>query len=231
MNIALIVAAGKGSRMVNASLPKQFIEVNHQPLIIYSLKTFNMHEEIDKIVIVTNKDYIDLLSKWCKDYKLDKVVNIIEGGKERNESVFLGLSKIKEFAKDDDIVLIHDAARPLVSSKIISDNIAGVKEHDAVVTAINVVDTILKGQDEIVDSIIDRKFLYQAQTPQSFRFKLIYESHLKARKENLSGVTDDTKVVMANNHDVRIVIGDKNNFKITTDDDLILLEALLKIRE
>ena len=117
MNIVVVVAAGSGTRMKTINEPKQFIRVNDKPLMIYSLETFNIHPRIDAIIVVTNEQYIKDVESMCKEYKLNKVKAVVKGGSTRQESVFNGLEKAMSLSQSkDDIVLIHDAARPLVAS-------------------------------------------------------------------------------------------------------------------
>ena len=133
-------------------------------------------------------------------------------------------------SSNDDVILIHDAARPLISQRIISDNIAVCKEYGAVDTVIKASDTIVRSKDEqSISDIPLRKELYQGQTPQTFKLSIILDAHEHAIKNNLPDVTDDAKLVLSLGKEVRLVEGSKQNFKITTFDDLMMLKALLKI--
>lgn len=231
MNIALILAAGTGSRMGNTEKPKQFLLLYGKPLMIHTIEAFENHSDIDAIVISTNKEYIDQVMVWCKQYDLSKVRAVISGGETRQQSVFNGLKEIKKIIKsEDDIVVIHDAARPLISYKIISDNIEGCKKYHAVDTVIKASDTIVRSTDSsTIGDIPNRNELYQGQTPQSFIFSLIYNAHLKSLNGEIENVTDDAKLVIETGHPVHLVEGSKQNFKITTFDDLMILKALLKV--
>ena len=231
MNIGLILAAGSGSRMGNADKPKQFLPIYGKPLMIHTIEAFEVHEEIDAIVIVTNQDYVDQVKVWCKQYDLLKVKAVVAGGNERQISVYNGLQAVKKIAKsDNDIVVIHDAARPLISQSIITNNIKACEEFDAVDTVIQASDTIVHSSDaQNIDSIPLRKELYQGQTPQTFKLSLILNAHEEAIKNNLPDVTDDAKLVLSLGKPVHLVEGSKQNFKITTFDDLMMLKALLKI--
>ena len=230
MNIALILAAGSGSRMGNTDKPKQFLPIYGKPLMVHTIEAFEMHEDIESIVISTNEEYIDQVKVWCKQYDLSKVKMIVAGGDSRQISVYNGLQAVKSLGSEDDIVLIHDSARPLISQKIISDNIEGAKQYGAVDTVIHATDTIVESKDgEKISNIPNRKELYQGQTPQSFRLSLILEAHEKAKDGSIPNVTDDAKLIIAMGKDIHLVEGDKLNFKITTFDDLMMLKALLKI--
>ncbi len=231
MNVALILAAGSGSRMGNADKPKQFLPIYGKPLMIHTIEAFEMHDDIEKIVVVTSEGYEDQVKVWCKQYDLGKVKAVVHGSDSRQGSVYNGLQALKELGvKDDDIIVIHDAARPLISQNIITNNIEACKKYDAVDTVIKATDTIVASSDnERITNIPNRSELYQGQTPQTFKFALISEAHEKAKAGQIPNVTDDTKLVISMGKDVHLVEGSKQNFKITTFDDLMMLKALLKI--
>ena len=231
MNIALILAAGTGSRMGNADKPKQFLPIYGKPLMIHTIEAFEMHDDVDKIVVVTSEGFEDQVKVWCKQYDLSKVKAVAIGGDSRQISVYNGLQAIKELGvKEDDVILIHDAARPLISQTIISKNIEACIKYDAVDTVIQASDTIIKSVDsETISDIPVRKELYQGQTPQTFKFGLILQAHENAKAGKVPNVTDDCKLVISMGKAVHLVEGSKQNFKITTFDDLMMLKALLKI--
>ena len=232
MNIALIVAAGSGSRMGNADKPKQFLPIYGKPLMIHTIEAFEVHDEIDAIVVVTNEAYIDQVKVWCKQYDLGKIKAVVSGGDSRQISVHNGLQAVKAISNDpkNDIVLIHDAARPLISQRIITDNIRVCEKYDAVDTVIKASDTIVRSvNEETINDIPARNELYQGQTPQSFKLSLILDAHEYVKTHEVNNVTDDCKLVLSLGKEVRLVEGSKQNFKITTFDDLMMLKALLKI--
>lgn len=230
MNIAVLLAAGSGERM-NMDISKQFILINEVPLFMYSTRTFNDNPRIDSIIIVTKMEDIHKVEDYCKSFKINKLSAVIPGGKTRQDSVYNSLSYLHERVDDDDVVLIHDTARPLISNSIINGNIDMLKKYDAVETAIKVTDTIVKSNDgQSINQVENRETIYQVQTPQSFRFSLIYQAHEKARLEKRS-VTDDASLIVSMGKSVQIVEGDKNNFKITTPEDLEILKVLLKKSE
>lgn len=229
MNIALIVAAGSGSRMETADRPKQFILVKDKPLMLYSIEAFQVHENIDAIVIVTNAFSIDQVKEWCKQYNLDKVRLVVAGGITRQESVYLGLQAVKSISLnlDNDIVLIHDSARPLVDKNIVTANIKACSQYGATCTAIKVKDTIARSlNSQTINGVANRQELYQCQTPQAFKLSLILQAH--EQNKDISTATDDAQLVLTLGKDVYLVEGSSLNFKITTDSDLVLLNALLK---
>ncbi len=223
MNIALILASGSGTRMVGLKTPKQFCLVNNKPLFLYSVEAFEKNLLIDAIVIVTQSNFVNKVQNICDENALFKVRLVTEGGDTRQESVYKGLKAIKEFVQEDDIILIHDCARPLVSQEIINNNIEGCEKFGAVETAVKTNDTIVKAGEES-NEVLDRSNLYQVQTPQTFRYSIILKAHGEALKKGITSATDDAQLV----NDVKIVNGESTNFKITTIQDLKLFEALLK---
>lgn len=223
MNIALILASGKGTRF-GKETPKQFIEVNGLPLIIYTLSAFEKCNAIDEIVVVTSNEFIPLIESYKDKYNIKKLTKVVLGGETRQMSSYNGLKALN--AKDDDIVLIHDAARPLVNERIILDNIKACESADAVVTAIQVTDTtISKSDTNNIKGVIDRNSIVSVQTPQTFKYKLIKEAHEKAKD---STATDDAQLVYKLGKTVQIVEGDKKNIKITTQEDMDYFKFLLK---
>lgn len=229
MNIALVLAAGSGVRMGN-SIPKQFIEVNGKPLFIYSVEAFQNNKDVQAIIIATSEESIDRVCAWCKKYNLDKVKMVVKGGETRQQSVYNGLKAVEGIIESPkDIFLIHDSARPLVSQRIIDDNISLCKQYGAIDTVIQANDTIIQSENkETINKILNRDELYQTQTPQTFFFDIIKDAHEKAQKENIPNVTDDCRLVMHFGHDIHFVNGDKLNFKVTTASDLKMFEALVK---
>lgn len=229
MNIALVLAAGNGTRM-NNELPKQFLMVNEKPLFVYSVQTFQNNPKVDAIVIATNANNIELVRDYCKQFGLDKVKSVIAGGETRQASVYNGLKEIEKFiSSPNDIVLIHDSARPLVSDRIIKESVEACIEFGAVDTVIQASDTIVKSNDDqTIGEILNRQEIYQSQTPQTFEFGIIKDAHEKALKDQVPNVTDDCKLVMHYGMDVHFVQGDKLNFKVTTPEDLEMFKALAR---
>ena len=219
MNVALIVFGGSGTR-INSSLPKQFIKIKGKELVVYTIEAFQNSPEIDEIVLVTHKDYFDLVNSLIKKYSLTKVKHVIAGGNTRQESVKLGL--INTNYDDKDYVLIHDGDRPLVSELIIKNNVDALKHHDVVCTYIPHAEALPHVSNLGRVKIVDGKRI-DVQTPQSFKYGLIKRYHLERELETFS---DDIGLV-EEDHNVFYLFGGKYNFKITTDIDLKVLESLL----
>ncbi len=231
-NVAVILAAGSGSR-TGLSTPKQFLPLGGKTVLEHSVQTFNDHPGIDEVVIVTAAEFIERVQAIVKANGWKKVSAVLPGGKERFDS---SLAAVRHFADNPDaVMLFHDAARPLVSERIISDAIRAMERYDAVDVAIPAVDTIVQCNREgtHMESIQDRNLLWRMQTPQGFRQKTIQEAYRIALQDPQFTATDDCGTVLRYLPDVKvgIVRGSERNIKLTYADDLSLLEFLLSSPE
>lgn len=225
-SIALILAAGMGKRM-GASVNKQYLLLNGLPIVARTISVFERSSLIDSIYLVIPAEEIP----YCREHVVEacgfkKVVAIIPGGKERQNSVMNGLNAIREQADDNDVVLIHDGVRPLVTEAVLSESIAVARISDGALVAVPAKDTIKVVTDGIVVGTPLRDTLWQAQTPQSFRFGIIHAAHLAAEADGFTG-TDDASLIERSGGKISVVRGDYRNIKITTPEDLILAEAFL----
>lgn len=229
---AIVLSAGKGSRM-NSDIPKQYMLLDDKPVIYYSLKAFE-DSAVTEIILVTGKGDAEYCqNEIVQKYNIKKVTAIVEGGKERYDSVYNGL----EAANDPDYVLIHDGARPLLDDEIIADSIEAVKEYDACVVGMPVKDTIkISDKDGYASETPDRNLLWLIQTPQAFSYKLILEAYKKMYSDieagkTLPAITDDAMVVeYAANKKVKLIKGSYENIKITTPEDIGVAKIFLKNR-
>ena len=219
---AIILAGGKGKRM-GAKISKQYIELNGKPILYYTLKRFADCEGIDKIILVLPKDEIEYCNKEILEKYSLKVDMIVEGGKERQDSVYNALQKIN----DSEIVLIHDGASAFVSERVIKEGIKYAKIYGAAAPGVMPKDTIkVVDENGFSDSTPDRSKLLAIQTPQTFKLEIIKECHEKVKENNIS-VTDDTMVVEMYNNKVYLYNGEYTNIKVTTPEDLKLAERLI----
>jgi len=214
MNIALIISAGKGTR-INSNIPKQFIQVKDKEMLCYTIDAFQTHPFIDEIIIVTLKDYIDKVKGLCFDHRYTKVTGIVAGGETRQESVRNGLNFIK--GHDDDTILIHDGDRPFIETRDITRLIEYMKTNDSAVLVVKENDSLIPGVSNAGRKAVYDDVPYIIQTPQCFKLKNIRTLH--NRLSNLS-FSDDASLLDHDGQKVNLVIGDKQNIKITTDDDL-----------
>lgn len=228
MNAALILSGGSGIRM-GADCPKQFLPIGGVPILCRTVQSFCSHPEIDCIMVVCSADMLDQTRSLLLSICTKKTLLFAVGGKTRRDSSKNGLLALAALETRPDIVLIHDAARPLVPPEVITRCIKGAKDHGACTAAVSSQDTVaVADADGCIRSIPDRSTLYQIQTPQAFSFPLILRAHLSLSED--AAVTDDTAVARFAGHDVFIVQGDKRSLKITTKEDLRFAESLLTDR-
>ena len=223
---ALIPAAGMGKRM-GASINKQYLQLDGMPIVARTISVFEQSPFIDAIYLVIPEAEIP----YCREHVIAacgfrKVVEIIPGGKERQNSVMNGLRAMRQHLADDDVVVIHDGVRPLITAELLQESIELARRSDGALVAVPAKDTIKTVCDGIVINTPDRETLWQAQTPQSFRFGVIFNAHRSAEQDRYIG-TDDASLVERMGGAVRIVRGDYRNIKITTPEDLILAESFL----
>lgn len=221
---AVVLAAGYGKRM-NSSIAKQYMPINEKPVLYYSLKAFE-ESSVDEIILVTDSDETESRkNEYIEQYGITKLKKVVTGGKERYHSTYEGLKAVNKA----DYVLIHDGARPLISKELIEKIIACVKIKKACVTAVPSKDTIkLSDENGYVNKTIDRKSAWMIQTPQAFAYNIIMEAYQKVINYNDCIITDDAMAVeLYTKQPVSIVEGSYKNIKITTLEDIYIVEALL----
>ena len=229
MNIALIIAGGSGNRM-GQDIPKQFMYVEDAPVIIHTLQCFQQHPDIDVIAVVCLKGWETILQSYANQYNINKLKYIFPGGKTGMRSIHNGIFGLKDAGFNaDDLVLIHDAVRPLLSQEIISSNIAICKSYGYAITGIKCREAILESQDGFSStSSIPRDLLIRTQTPQTFTLKNIINVHEEAKKRGITdSVASCTLCAELGDREMHIVPGSEKNIKITTLEDLEILKALM----
>ncbi len=224
-NCVIIVAAGSGKRMRSA-IAKQYIELKGRTILSYTIETFNNSENIDDIVLVTSSDAVDYVRREIiEKYGFDKVRTIVEGGAERQDSVYKGLKAVDS---DTDVVLIHDGVRPFVADKYIAELESIAMEFGGCVLGAPVKDTIKVCDSEgYITDTPKRETLWLAQTPQCFKYDIIMKAYEKAEKEGYRG-TDDSMLAERLGIRIKMVKGDYDNIKITTPEDLYMGEVILE---
>lgn len=225
--IAIILASGIGSR-VGLDIPKQFYKIKGKSVLEYSILAFHSNTKIDEIIIVSHPDYIFKVEEIVKNGNYKKVTKIIAGGKTRQESSSNGVNSILD---EEAKVLIHDAVRPFVTERIISDCIDSLDNFDAINVAVESADTIIEIDEEnCIKNIPQRKYLRRVQTPQGFKLSAIKKAHeLASKKENLSFTDDCGLVKEFNLAKVKVIEGDENNIKITYPSDIKLAENIIDV--
>ncbi len=219
--IAIIPAGGKGIRSGTAA-PKQYLKFNDKELIVYTLDIFQQNEMIDEIIISAEGNYINLLNELKEKHNLSKISKVVEGGDTRQDSVY---NALKSLADIDDLIAVHDAARPLLPQNVLLNAIDSAKQKGNALVCIKAKDTLIKG-NKVVESYLDRDEVYYVQTPQIFPYSILMKAMKNAYENNFIG-TDESMLVRQMGEKVNIVEGSVYNFKITTADDIKLFEKLV----
>ena len=231
MNIALLTAAGVGSRM-GQDIPKQFIHVNNKPLIIYTLEAFEKHPNIDAIIVVTLPAWTDVLKAYAKQFNITKLKWVVPGGEDGQESIHNGLVELRKHCNDDDVVIIHDGNRCMVSSEIISSNLATFKKYGDAVTAIPVVEVVFESENgDKSQKALDRDKLWRTQTPHTYTLGKLLWAHSEADKRSLKRTAATCELMALLGEDVHFSKGSEENLKITTVDDMKIFSALLNVKK
>lgn len=230
MNIALIIAGGSGNRM-GQDIPKQFMHVDGAPIIIWTMKAFQQHPDVDAIAVVCLKGWETVLQSYANQFMIDKLKWIFPGGSTGMKSIHNGIYGLKEEGcEDDDLVLIHDAVRPLLSQEIISSNIATCKAYGYAITGIKCREAILESPNGFTtNTSISRDKLIRTQTPQTFRLGNIIGVHEEAKEKGITDSVASCTLVaeLGTERTMHIVPGSEKNIKITTIEDLEILKALM----
>ncbi len=230
-NIAVIFAGGTGRRMQTVAKPKQFLELNGKPVIIYTLELFDEHPEVDGIVVVCLKDCILFLEKQLRKFGISKVGAVVGGGETGQESIYNGLRAARDVYGADCNVLIHDGVRPLITRETITDNIAAVRKYGSCITCVPATETIVvKRPDESLE-IPSRADSIIVRAPQTFRLAEILEAHEKARDEGRNDFIDSCTMMSHYGHKIHTIMGPVENIKITTPTDFFIFRTLVAVHE
>ena len=232
MIYAEILAGGKGTRMGNTEMPKQFLLLGNKPIFIHTVEQFLLNRRVDKILICCPEQWMAYTRDTLKKYHADmERVFVVKGGTTRNETILNGCTFIeKNFGlNNDDIILTHDAVRPFINQRIIDDNIDGTLKYGAVDTVVEAFDTIVHSADgEVITNIPVRSEMYQGQTPQSFNIKLLMSFFNSLTNDEKEILTDACKALVIKGNDVHLVKGEVYNMKITTQHDLKVANGLVE---
>lgn len=230
MNFALIIAGGSGNRM-GQDIPKQFMHIDGAPVIIHTMKAFEQHPDIDGIAVVCLTGWETVLQSYANQFNITKLKWIFPSGKTGFDSIHNGIYGLKEQGcKDEDLVLIHDAVRPLLSQEIISSNIAICKAYGYAITGIQCREAILKSDDGFTTTTsIPRDTLIRTQTPQTFRLGNIISAHEEAKEKGITNSVASCTLIaeLGTERVMHIVPGSEKNIKITTVEDIDMIKALM----
>lgn len=227
MNIALLTAAGKSTRM-HTEIPKQFLHIYNKPVILYTMEAFQRHPQIDAILVVTLESWKDMLWAYARQYQITKLRWVVTGGDTGQESIQCGLDTLDRECSGEDVVMIHDGNRPLVSDEIISDSLATYKVHNSAVAAIPCVEAIYKSSDGIEsDMTLDRQEMFRTQTPHTYSLNKLLWAHRKAKERKIENTTATCTLMSLLGEKIFFSKGSEKNLKVTTSEDMDILEALL----
>lgn len=230
MIFAVILAGGTGSRMGSTDMPKQFLEIKGKPILNHTVEKFLPNPKFEKIIVLSPKAWLGHTREIIRKYtgKSDKIV-VIEGGATRNETIMNAIRYIDgQYGLDDDTVIVtHDSVRPFLTHRIIEENIAAAQQYGACDTVIPATDTIVEGDGTAITAIPDRRKMYQGQTPQSFKAKLLRDAYDSLSAEEKDILTDAAKILVMKGKEVRLVQGETFNIKITYPYDLKIARSLL----
>lgn len=234
MNIALILSGGTGTRL-GANIPKQYIKVDGRMVISYCIEQFVKHKEIDAIQIVANRQWHNTIQAYFEKFDCSQKGNhtkfrgFSKPGENRQLSIYHGLQDILLYALESDKIIIHDAARPLISAQIITDSLKALEGHDGVIPVLSIKDTVYRSEDgKEISALIDRSKIYAGQAPETFRLGKYYEANVKLLPDKIWSVNGSTEPAVLAGLDIVMIPGDEKNFKITTKEDLKRFCEVLK---
>ncbi len=232
MNIAAIFAGGSGVRMHTKSRPKQFLELNGKPIIIYTLELFDNHPQVDAIVVACIDSWIPFLKKMIRKFEITKVVEIVEGGETGQDSIYNALQAAERIAKGEEAtVMIHDGVRPLITEQTITENLKTVEEFGSCITCIPATETFVVKQADGALEIPERANSLIARAPQSFRLADIMTAHRRAISEGRHDFIDSCTMMSHYGYTLKTIIGPMENIKITTPTDFFIFRAMVEVHE
>lgn len=226
MNVALIMAGGIGLRMFQ-NVPKQFLTVFDKPIMIYTLEAFQNHPDVDSIIVPCLNGWHEILEAYAQQYHLDKLRWIVDGGESGQESIRNGVNALRDVCADNDIVIIHDAIRPMVPAEVISNSIVTCRKYGSGLASLECAETFFKTNDGGVSgsASIDRSETVRVQTPQSYRFGKLLWAHDEALKRGITDAASTSTIMVDLGETVFFSKGSEKNFKITTFEDIELMKA------
>ena len=229
-NIGVVIAGGSGNRM-HQDIPKQFLTVNEKPVIVYTLTAFEKHPEIDAIAVVCIAGWEQVLWAYAKQFGITKLKYVVPGGKNGQDSIRNGVMELEKHYDPEDIVLIHDAIRPMVSAEIISDNIRVARQFGNATTVIPCAEAMLQTEDGVVSvGSYPRDRLKRTQTPQAFHIGAICDLHRRALQAGITNSVASCTLMIEMGEEVFFSAGSEKNIKLTTVEDIDIFKALLSAK-
>ncbi len=226
MNIALILAGGTGTRL-GSDIPKQYIQVKGRMVITLCLEIFGTHPQIDAIHIVAHPEWQHKIQEQMPMEAVSKLKGFSAPGENRQHSIFNGLQDIIQYAGESDIVIVHDAVRPLVSAFMLSDCVNACMKHDGAIPVLPMKDTVYLGDGSKITSLLEREKVYAGQAPEAFVLGKYYDANKRLIPDKIKRINGSTEPAIMAGMDIAMIPGDERNFKITTQMDLDRFQALL----
>lgn len=227
MNIGLIIAGGSGQRM-NQDIPKQFLNVNDRPVIVYTLEAFQKHPNIDVIGVVCLDGWQEILKAYARQFNISKLKYVTVGGENGQQSIYNGIQMLKAECSPEDMVLVHDAIRPMVSQEIISECISKCSRYGSAITVIPCAEAMLLSEDHIASNeAVDRSTLLRTQTPQAFPLSKLLWAHEEAKERGIQNSVASCTLMIELGEKIYFSAGSEKNIKLTTTDDIEIFKALL----
>lgn len=228
MNIALLTAAGSGTRM-NSEIPKQFLHINDKPVILYTMEAFQNNPNVDAIIVVTLESWQEIIWAYAKEYGVTKLKWVTAGGKTGQESIYRGLLALESECDGKDVIMIHDGNRPMISNEIIDDSIKVFNESGSAVAAIPCIEAIYKSTDGCSSNTsLDRKEMFRTQTPHTYTLEKLLWAHKQAKEKHIENTTATCVLMSELGEEIFFSKGSEKNLKLTTKEDIDIFLALLK---
>ena len=228
MNIALLTAAGLGSRM-RLDVPKQFLHIEGKPVILYTMEAFQRHPQIDAMIVVTLENWKETVSAYARDYGIGKLRWIATGGETGQESIRKGIEELARYCGKEDVIMVHDGNRPFVSEEIISDSLATYKKYGNAVAAMPCVEAIFRSMDgRASNDSIPREQLFRTQTPHTYELGKLLWAHKEAEKRKIRDTAATCVLMQMLGETIHFSRGSDKNLKLTTQDDLDIFRAMIR---
>lgn len=225
--IAILTAGGTGTR-THQDIPKQFLNVDNKPIIVYTLEAFQQHPQIDEICVAILSGWEQILRAYARQFNITKLKYVVEGGATGQESIYNGLAAIRRDHKDDDVVVVHDGNRPMVTQDMITDNLVKQKQYGSAVAAIPCTEVVFVSENKIdAEKSIPRENLQRTQTPHAYRLGELWAAHQAAREQGITNTAASCSLMEALGKKTYFSQGSEKNLKITTVEDIEIFKALL----
>ena len=223
---AMLFAGGSGTRMQSQDIPKQFLEIEGKSIIIRTMEHFEKHPLVDKIVVVCKEDWIEELEKQVKMFNISKLEDIVPGGNTGYESIHNGVVRVAEYSQPEDLILICDGVRPMLSEELIDNCIKYTREYGTAVPVTPSIDSLLYSEDGVsCEKSYKRSSMYITQAPQGYTMERILWAHREAEIRGIENPVSSSELFIELGEKVHLYIGERNNIKVTTPEDLETLRA------